>query len=316
VGGDVYLGERQVTTLDPGTSSTGKVNLTIPSLLPVGLYYVVACADNTGQIKEVYEGNNCRYSATQVSVGKMDLIVSSFSAPTIVGYGKQFQITDITRNVGSVATPVTSYTKYFLTDSLQFNALSAGGPIGERTVPAGLGVGADSTGTILLILTIPLGSHFLVACADYTQQIPETDEKNNCYYFPIQSVLAGPDLVITSVGMSTAKVLPGGQIMVKDTTSNAGSSATQAVTYTKYYLKRPPEYPGQSRTGTYLGERAVAALGSGAENAGTVSLTIPANMPPGIYMVAACADRTGLIQETSEFYNCHNSNRAIVVQLQ
>jgi subtilase family serine protease len=59
---------RLIPALSPGAISTGTVTLAIPSATPAGSYYVVACADDMRAIVELDEGNNCRASATRVTV--------------------------------------------------------------------------------------------------------------------------------------------------------------------------------------------------------------------------------------------------------
>jgi hypothetical protein len=59
---------RAIPALSPGASSTGTVTLAIPSGTPAGSYYLLACADDMRAIVELDDGNNCRASATRVTV--------------------------------------------------------------------------------------------------------------------------------------------------------------------------------------------------------------------------------------------------------
>jgi hypothetical protein len=66
---DILLsGSRQIPKLQPNGSSTGKGKVTVPNTVPSGLYYLIACADDTEQIVEGNELNNCTASASQINL--------------------------------------------------------------------------------------------------------------------------------------------------------------------------------------------------------------------------------------------------------
>jgi hypothetical protein len=57
-----------VPALAAGVDSSGTVNVTIPKSTPPGLYWVLACADDTNVVAESNESQNCKASGTQVKV--------------------------------------------------------------------------------------------------------------------------------------------------------------------------------------------------------------------------------------------------------
>ncbi len=66
---DILLeGARDVRGLFPGLSSTGTAVLSVPPSTRPGTYYLLACADDLAQVLETNEINNCRASASQVTV--------------------------------------------------------------------------------------------------------------------------------------------------------------------------------------------------------------------------------------------------------
>ena len=69
--GDILLtSSRAIPGLAPGASSPGgPVTVTIPSATVAGVYYVLACADDTKVVTETSE-SNCRASATAVTVSR------------------------------------------------------------------------------------------------------------------------------------------------------------------------------------------------------------------------------------------------------
>jgi hypothetical protein len=67
--GDVRLtGTRSVEALLPQKSSAGRRDHTIPSSASPGIYFLLACADDTRKVAERNEGNNCRASSLKVAV--------------------------------------------------------------------------------------------------------------------------------------------------------------------------------------------------------------------------------------------------------
>lgn len=66
---DVLLtGNRAVVGLQPGQLSKGSINVTVPASTARGSYYLIACADDLGQVGEGNEGNNCRASTMRIQV--------------------------------------------------------------------------------------------------------------------------------------------------------------------------------------------------------------------------------------------------------
>jgi len=67
--GDILLsGSRSIGRLSAGTSSSGNTRIRVPAGAALELYYVLVCADDTSQVPESNELNNCRVSATRVLV--------------------------------------------------------------------------------------------------------------------------------------------------------------------------------------------------------------------------------------------------------
>jgi hypothetical protein len=68
--GDTLLtGSRAVPGLAAGaTSPPGTVTVTIPSTTPLNTYLLLACADDLNTVVETNETNNCKASATAVTV--------------------------------------------------------------------------------------------------------------------------------------------------------------------------------------------------------------------------------------------------------
>ncbi len=89
-GSDTLIGSRSVDVLKKTASSNTSTAVTIPSNLPVGTYYLGACADAAGVVSESDETNNCRVSTTTVNV----LAPIPFSAnPAVIPAGGIVSVT-------------------------------------------------------------------------------------------------------------------------------------------------------------------------------------------------------------------------------
>jgi subtilase family serine protease len=303
--GDVLLtGSRAVPTLGPGADSGDKaVTVTIPSTMPLGTYYLLACADDTALVIEAEENNNCGASAMPVQVTRPDLVPTAVSnPPSAAPPGSSFKLSDTVQNQGLVAAAATT-TRYYLSAD-QHKGTGDTLLIGSRSTPS-LGPGISSTGATLSVTipsTIPLGLYYLLACADDTAAVKETDELNNCRSSATPVQVTRPDLIVTAMSNSPASAARGSSLKVSETVQNQGLVAAAAST-TRYYLSAD----GQKGSGDTLltGSRSVPSLAPGLGFTGsTLTVTIPSTIPVGPYYLLACADDTGLVIETDEGNNC------------
>ena len=98
--------------------------------------------------------------------------------PATIVDGSSFSVTETVQNNGGV-TASASTTRYFLSKA---GSKTGGRQLsGHRAVPS-LAAGATSTGAVTV--TVPAGTaagtYFLLACADDTALVPESNESNNC----------------------------------------------------------------------------------------------------------------------------------------
>ena len=179
--GDKLLsGKRAVGVLAAGATSTGSASVTVPVNIKVGVYYLLACADDLNVVDESDEGNNCRASATTVNVRAPDLIETAVSnPPATASRGGSFSVTDTVDNGGNASAAPSTSRYYFSLDTKK----AASDPIltGTRAVSM-LGVGASSMGTVSVTIptTVSPATYYLLACADDLKKVAESNEKNNC----------------------------------------------------------------------------------------------------------------------------------------
>jgi subtilase family serine protease len=296
--GDVAIGSRAVGALAAGASDSGTATLTIPAGTASGTYYVIARADGNDALVETQEGNNT-YLAT-ITVGA-DLVVSTLTVPTDGGSGLAITLGDTTRNQGS-SVAAASVTTYYLSAN---GVLDSGDfVLGSRPV-APLGAGASDSGTITVTLPAGLatGTYYVFAKADGGNAIVEVSEANNT---ASRSIRLGPDLAVSAF-TSPASVAAGATFTVSDTTRNQGGGSAPSST-TRYYLSANNVL---DTSDVALGARAVAALGPGVSDAGSVTLAIPPGTAARYYYLFARADADDGIVETQE----GNNTYAVVIQV-
>ena len=175
------LGARPVPSLAPGASSQGTATVLVPVSIVPATYYLLACADDLGRVAEEIESNNCTASASPVTMGRPDLVVTAVSNPPVSATrGSSFTVTETVANEGALrADPST--TRYYL--SLDGSWSSADRRLmGSRAVPQ-LDAGASfppASVTVVVPSNMAPGSYFLLACADDLRRVIESSETNNC----------------------------------------------------------------------------------------------------------------------------------------
>jgi len=288
------LKTRVVNTL-AAKASNGPVTttITLPTSLG-GTYYVIACADYTDTVAETSYSNNCKASAA-MQVSGTDLIVSSFSVLTTApASGGSLSVSDTTTNqgIGASGTSITGF--YLSSDGKTLSTL-----LKTRTVNA-LATGA-SNGPVTTTITLPTnlsGTYYMIACANYSNAVVETNYSNNCTAAAMQ--VAGADLIESSFSVLTTAPVSGGILSVSDTATNQGFGIA-GTSITGFYLSSD----GKTLS-TLLKTRTVNTLAAGASNGPvTTTITLPTNLS-GTYYMIACANYNyayGVV-ETNYSNNC------------
>src|SRR5215831_9100024 len=280
--------------LDEVSFGTGFSGITDLKVGPDGLLYVLAFSQ--GKL----------YVISPLG-GAADLVETAFGAPSAAAPGATIQLTDTVQNQGTAQASASMSRYYFSADALKDpgDTLFAH----TRSVPI-LAAGATSTGTVSITIpsTTPPGAYFLLACADDTNIVAESDEANNCRSAALQITHA--DLVELAVSDPPAFGLPGGSFKVTDTAKNNATVGAKGSS-TRYYFSADAIKDGGDKL--LGGSRGVPALAAGASSTGTVNVTIPSTTTLATYRLLACADDTAVVVETSESNNCVASANTVQV---
>jgi subtilase family serine protease len=238
-----------------------------------------------------------------------DLIEKSLSNPPATSLpGSSFSVTDTVKNQGNTdAGP--SITRYYLSgDTIKGTAdilLE-----GSRSVPA-LAAGISSMGTTSVKIPSGIaGAYYLLACADDTNVVAESDETNNCIASTSRVQINGPDLIETSITNPPQIFKVGSTFSVTDTVKNQGN-ADAGDSVTRYYLS--VDKINDSEDVRLTGGRFVVGLAPGLSSMGVASVTIPLVTAEGDYYLLACADDMEAVDETNEKNNCIASTTRVHV---
>jgi hypothetical protein len=290
--GDINLGSRSVPQLAAGAADSASTPFTIPGNTATGTYFVLAKADVGLTNPESNETNNVKMGSS-IGIGP-DLVVSGLISPTGAAAGSTIAVTDTTKNQGGGAAG-SSVTTFFLSVNVLFDASDV--LLGSRPV-AGLAPAATDSATTSL--TIPAGTssgtYYILAKADGSSGVPETQEANNVKFSGALKV--GPDLIESSVIVPTIAGA-GAALAVSDTVKNQGNGSAGPST-TAFYLSVNATFDSGDQL---LGTRAVPALAVTATSAASTSITIPDGTATGTYYILVKADTNNEVIESMETNN-------------
>ena len=237
-----------------------------------------------------------------------DLVEIAISNPPAnVTLGGSFAVSDAVANEGNLPAPASITRYYFSLDRVRDSSDEL---FVQSRIVAPLNPGTASPGTITVgVPRMPGGTYFLLACADASNAVVETDEINNCRASSGYSVLLAPDLQVTAVSAPPASANLDSTFPVSHTLRNTGNTTAGSST-TRFYLSLDT---GIDSTDTLLiGSRQVEGPGAGGTYASTTSVRIPST-PIGRYHLLACADDLRAVSEGDESNNCLASATTVTI---
>jgi len=169
------IGSRSVPALPAGATNTASTQVTLPSGLATGNYFVFANADDTNVVVEAFEINN--YSAALLVKVGPDLVVTAFAPPSTMVTGVSVNVNSTVMNQGGGAA-AGSTVKFYLSTNISVDATDT--VVGTRTVgPLNAGQSDTGAAAILIPSGTAAGSYWLIAVADDGNAVTETVETNN-----------------------------------------------------------------------------------------------------------------------------------------
>jgi len=168
--GNAYLRPNSGTPIASGASYTQTVAATLPSTLPLGVYYLYVKTDANNTQAEFNETNNVSAPFT-VSSDKPDLVVTTFSGPTAtVVPGDLFSLSWTVKNQGTVpagASFIEDQVYYSTSSTFDTSAVALGNAYPRPNLNTPIAAGASYTQTVSAALpgSLAPGTYYLYVTA-------------------------------------------------------------------------------------------------------------------------------------------------------
>ncbi|HEX8549471.1 MAG TPA: CARDB domain-containing protein [Cytophagaceae bacterium] len=294
---DILLGSSEAYSVSSSSSISQYRELSLPSTVEDGNYFLFFVADYLDFVSEVNEGNNV--ASIAITVGKPDLLVTNVTlSSSSVEAGSQIKVYSFLKNTGS-ASSRTSYLGYYLSSDTVFD-------INDRYLSYSYSSQIKNGEYDLLEKTLDIpanvepGAFYLVLYADYENSNVEINEKNNYAAVKIGVVPPNIDLVISKVYTSANKISQNEYLTVSNTLTNLGKSRA-GENYTGYYLSKDTVF--DSSADTYLASSSVYSLSGNSATDQSQSFSLSGNLAIGTYYVLVVADYNKMVSEQNEKNN-------------
>lgn len=295
---DVLIGAWKVMSLAAGASASATTDCSISSQFPPGTYYIGAIADYF-EIYDQYESDETNNSITgnQIQIEIGDLAMTEVSGVPGQGLtGQSILVTNTVTNTSSeTTTPGFLVGIYFSEDAVITQNDTF---LGYRAVSS-LAPGASSTDATAVVVpaTVPSGTYYVGAIADFTNSVSETDETNNILTAQNAISITGPDIVMTSVS-GPVSARSGEVIEVSNTVTTRADGGGAPDFYVVLYLSTDNVI---TTSDIYIGLRWLPGLEPGATSTDPTGVMIPATVPPGTYHLGAIADNVSVQEGLEEW---------------
>jgi subtilase family serine protease len=281
-------------------------DVTIPSDVTPGTYWIGAIADDQGTVTESNESNNALAASNSTTIEgsgptQPDLVVTEVTAPATGTVGSSIALTSRTENQGGEATGAFEVGIYLSTDTNIELSDRRIAYCSAESLDAGYAL--NCSGNVTIPATVTPGTYWVGAIADDGGTVTESNESNNDLAASNSTAIEGsgptqPDLVMTEVtAPATGNI--GAQIAVTSRTENLGGVAAGAFEV-GIYLSTNDIISSLDRRIAFCSAESLD-VGSALNCSGDV--TIPADVTPGTYWIGALADDQGTVEESDESNN-------------
>lgn len=306
--------------LKGGDTKTVTANLTIPSNIKEGDYYLLAITDFYNRVTEIDDpdnlnGNN-RVAGNIVKVKlTSDLAMNYVTGPSTASLGQTVDFSGAFSNLDTQA-PVYGNIRvyYYLSKDAVYDSndklISMG--ISRSSMSAGQTVEFSSKGT--LPFNVDPGEYYLLGVIDQYNLVREIDDPDNLNGNNLAvgnkiTLNLTSDLAMNSIsGPTSASV--GETIDISGSFSNLDANAPVYGTIkVYYYLSKDTQYDSSDVMVSGGVNRSSLAAGQKVEFTG--KSTLPYNMEPGEYYLLAIIDGYNLVREVDDPDNLNGNNLAV-----
>ena len=289
------------TTLGIITDST-TINGIAQSLLNAGLTLGVA------NVSVTVDGKTVNKLVTVTPPSPPDLRVETVTTNGNTATGIiNYPVSSTIKNYGGTITN-TFYVSYYL--STDTSKSSNDRYIGHATVN---GLNGWTSTNAQFNCTIPKdiaqGNYYIIAVADVTGLVKESNEANNKKASSARIFVWKPDLKVNSVITSGNTATGISNYTVTGLIQNYGS-ITSDTFYVSYYLSTDTSKSSNDR---YIGNATVNGLNGWTSTNAQVNCTIPKDIAQGNYYIIAVVDVTGVVPESIGANNVRSSSTRIYI---
>ncbi|MCA8980016.1 MAG: hypothetical protein H6831_16720 [Planctomycetes bacterium] len=313
---DVLLGERTVSSLAVGATSTAQGAYPVPADIGAGTRYVGLVVDHLAAVLEQDETNNVLLAAgtVEVSIPPLpDLRPAALSvSPSILQVGESVTVVERVINEGTAPAASFRVGVYLSTNPV---IATTDVLLGSRVVD-GLATGGSSEvqSEYALPVGVSAGSWYVGVIVDDLRELAELQEGDNSLLSPtLIDVTAAPDphpdLVVETISTPAQRVLSGGSLQVLSTVRNEGDLSSTSF-QVGIYLSTDATITTED---ILIGQRTVFSLGVGFGSAQSFPYTIPTDVPLGFYRLGAIADVGQVIVELDEDNNARAASGQVEV---
>ncbi len=270
-----------------------------------GIHEIKVCADYLNSDQETDESNNCTTSSFEVRMYRPDLVVIQIGLTggrTTLIQGDRFGLSMVVKNQGNAPATVDTRSAYYLmspgssTWTYQTDDLTT-------AVQMCMGCSKTEWNTTDPYAASVTGWWQGMTCADRWNWQSELDEVNNCKSFAFYVAPAGPDLVVSALGIREGtSIRQGTYIHPWCTVKNVGNRTPSSDSRLAYYID------GVYRTDDFIDN---IQVNPGQEKWEEVQSNIIKLGNKGSRTYTCCADYQGSVLELNESNNC--SSLSIIV---
>lgn len=237
--GDTFLSTEYIGYIDPNYSAISTPSLYLSPTIPTGEYFLLSVVDESNLVLEDNEGNNIKALKINISEPIVDLTIPSLYVASKVSPGNYINPQVYEFNLGNAYSGQNQVDYYLSTDTI----LEVGDTyLGGETV---WGVGPQSYAylnpSLYIPASVPFGNYYLLAAADNTFQIKESNEDNNLGHTAISVESSSVDLSVAVLGIDSLVITVGTSLSPTLVETNTGTGYAD-YHYITYYLSKDPVF--------------------------------------------------------------------------
>ena len=294
---DLSLGSSYLYNILSNTSTNQSVSITIPSGVSIGNYYVIVFADFYNAILETKETNNISSTPILVGNSNTDLSISNINlSKSKTTSGGNTILNYTINNAGNMNIYSSIYTGFYVsTDSIWDNKDIS---ITTNYLSSLYSSKSIQQSQTLTLPSLALGNYYIIAFVDNSNNISESDEKNNQQIIPFSIIAPINDLATSAVNLLTTNFVAGSSIKTSCVLYNNGNTTISSSSI-GYYISNDSLLSNDDK---YLGAYSTTILDA-TSSVISNTVTLPNTLNPGNYYLIYKADYQNTIIETDELNN-------------